>query len=87
MGAHRLACKLNFIAACNKQVSEGSLSEAARKLLWQAADLMPRVDKLRMSTLSIYGYAATDLLYLCTRHGPDSALHTWQQFTLAGVRQ
>ncbi|EGC00305.1 MULTISPECIES: dermonecrotic toxin domain-containing protein [Pseudomonas] len=65
MGAHRLACKLNFIAACNKQVSEGSLSEAARKLLWQAADLMPRVDKLRMSTLSIYGYAATDLLYLC----------------------
>ncbi|WP_373754632.1 dermonecrotic toxin domain-containing protein, partial [Pseudomonas sp.] len=65
MSAHRLACKLNFIAACNKQVSEGSLSEAARKLLWQAAELMPRVDKLRMSTLSIYGYAATDLLYLC----------------------
>lgn len=61
---HRLACKLNFIAACNKQVSEGSLSEPARRLAWQAAGLMPRSGKLRLSTLSIYGYAATDLLYL-----------------------
>ncbi|WP_409261401.1 dermonecrotic toxin domain-containing protein [Pseudomonas putida] len=61
---HRLASRLNFIAACNKQVSEGSLSEPARKLAWQAAGLMPGADKLRLSTLSIYGYAATDLLYL-----------------------
>lgn len=61
---HRLACKLNFIAACNQQVSEGSLSEAAQKLIWQAAGLQPRSGALRMSTLSIYGYAATDLLYL-----------------------
>ena len=61
--SHRLACKLNFIAACNQQVSEGCLSEAARKLVWRAAGLMPRVGKLRVSTLSIYGYAATDILY------------------------
>ncbi|MNO75726.1 Dermonecrotic toxin [compost metagenome] len=62
--SHRLACKLNFIAACNKQVSEGSLSEPARRLAWQAAGLMPRSNTLRLSTLNIYGYAATDLLYL-----------------------
>ncbi|HGA2318427.1 TPA: DUF6543 domain-containing protein [Pseudomonas putida] len=61
---HRLASRLNFIAACNKQVSEGSLSEAARRLAWQAAGLMPAAGKLRLSTLNIYGYAATDLLYL-----------------------
>ncbi|WP_085677798.1 MULTISPECIES: dermonecrotic toxin domain-containing protein [unclassified Pseudomonas] len=61
---HCLASRLNFIAACNKQVSEGSLSEPARKLAWQAAGLMPGADKLRLSTLNIYGYAATDLLYL-----------------------
>lgn len=64
---HRLVSKLNFIAACNKQVAEGSLSEAARKLAWQAAGLMPRSEKLRLSTLSIYGYAATDILYLNAR--------------------
>lgn len=61
---HRLCCKLNFIAACNKQVSEKSLSDAARKLAWRAAGLVPRGSGLRLSTLSIYGYAATDLLYI-----------------------
>jgi len=61
---HRLSAKLSFVAACNKQVEEGSLSDAARQLAWQAADLMPRGSRLRVSTLSVYGYAATDLLYL-----------------------
>lgn len=61
---HRLASKLNFIAACNKQVSEGSLSEAARRLVWRAGGLMPRGGALRVSLLNIYGYAATDLLCL-----------------------
>lgn len=61
---HRLACKLNFIAACNSQVSDGSLSEPARKLIWQAAGLMPVGNPLHVSTLNIYGYAATDLLHL-----------------------
>lgn len=62
--SHRLVSKLNFIAACNLQVSKGSLSEPARRLAWQAAGLMPRSNRLRLSTLNIYGYAATDLLYL-----------------------
>ncbi|QXI44829.1 mannosyltransferase [Pseudomonas wayambapalatensis] len=57
------SCKLNFIAACNKQVSEGSLSDPARRLIWRAAKLLPR-GRLRLSTLSIYGYASTDLLYI-----------------------
>ena len=64
LASHRLSCKLNFIAACNRQVGEGSLSDAARKLIWRACDLLPRGDRLRLSTLSIYGYAATDLLYI-----------------------
>lgn len=64
LNGHRLASKLNFIAACNKQVSEGSLSEAARRLIWQAGGLMPRDSALRVSMLNIYGYAATDLLCL-----------------------
>lgn len=59
-----MSAKLGFVAACNKQVAEGSLSDAARKLAWQAAGLMPRSSRLRLSTLSIYGYAATDLLYI-----------------------
>jgi hypothetical protein len=71
LATHRLCCKLNFIAACNKQVSENSLSDAARKLAWRAAGLTPRGSGLRLSTLSIYGYAATDLLYI---HDIDSAL-------------
>lgn len=64
LDSHRLASKLNFIAACNAQVSQGRLSDAARKLAWRAAGLMPRRRKVRVSTLSIYGYAATDLLYI-----------------------
>ncbi len=64
LAGYRLCCKLNFIAACNKQVAEGSLSDAARKLAWRAAELIPRGKGLRLSTLSIYGYAATDLLYI-----------------------
>ncbi|MFK0036536.1 dermonecrotic toxin domain-containing protein [Pseudomonas monteilii] len=61
---YRLSCKLNFIAACNKQVNEGSLSDAARMLAWRAAELIPQGKGLRLSTLSIYGYASTDLLYI-----------------------
>ncbi len=64
LDAYRLSCKLNFIAACNIQVAHGSLSDSARQLAWRAAELLPRGEGLRLSTLSIYGYAATDLLYI-----------------------
>ncbi|MDZ5601607.1 DUF6543 domain-containing protein [Pseudomonas sp. RP23018S] len=65
---HRLCCKLNLVAACNKQVSEGSLSEGARQLIWQAAELLPRRPGLRLQALNIYGYSATDLLCLHDTH-------------------
>lgn len=64
LSSYRLCCKLNFIAACNKQAAEGSLSDAARELAWRAAQMIPRSAGLRMSTLNIYGYAAADLLYI-----------------------
>ncbi|WP_033723932.1 dermonecrotic toxin domain-containing protein, partial [Pseudomonas monteilii] len=44
---YRLSCKLNFIAACNKQINEGSLSDAARMLAWRAAELIPQGKGLR----------------------------------------
>jgi hypothetical protein len=62
--SYRLSSKLNFVAACNLQVAQGSLSNAGRHLAWRAADLLPRGQGLRLSTLNIYGYAATDLLYI-----------------------
>lgn len=68
---HRLACKINFITACNRQVVEGSLSEAGRSLAWQAAGLEQRSEHFVASTLNVYGYAATDLLCLQRR---DSSL-------------
>ncbi|WP_459205143.1 dermonecrotic toxin domain-containing protein [Pseudomonas sp. MLB6B] len=72
---HRLCCKLNFVAACNKQSAEGSLSEAARGLAWQAAALLPRSAALRASLLNIYGYAATDLLCLHDTHSDLTVLY------------
>ncbi|WP_434772062.1 dermonecrotic toxin domain-containing protein [Pseudomonas entomophila] len=72
---HRLCCKLNFIAACNKQVAEGSLSDAARRLAWQTADLLPRSTTLRASLLNIYGYVATDLLCLHETHDGLTVLY------------
>jgi hypothetical protein len=60
--SYRLASKLNFIAACNQQVDEGSLSDAGRRLIWRAAELLPRGEGMRMSMLNIYGYCSTDLL-------------------------
>lgn len=75
LAQHRLCCKLNFIAACNKQVAEGSLSEAARKLIWQAAGLLPRSATLRISALNIYGYAATDLICMQDAHSDLTVLY------------
>ncbi len=64
LDSYRLASKVNLIAACNKQVSEGSLSDDARRNIWRAAELMPRGKGLQLSTLNIYGYVSTDLLLI-----------------------
>ncbi|MFO3722552.1 dermonecrotic toxin domain-containing protein [Pseudomonas sp. HLMP] len=73
--SHQVAARINFIAACNKQVLQGSLSEAGRKLAWQAADLMPRTPGLRVRPLNVYGYTATDILCITDRASPEALLY------------
>ncbi|MFK0089442.1 dermonecrotic toxin domain-containing protein [Pseudomonas sp. NPDC090755] len=63
---YRHAAQIAFVAACNKQMLEGSLSEAARQLAWQVAGLKPRETKVQVAPLNIYGYPATSLL--CIKH-------------------
>ncbi|QVM89903.1 mannosyltransferase [Pseudomonas entomophila] len=62
--SHRLATKIAFITACNRQVAEGSLDDQARRLAWRAAGLEQAPQPLQMRFLNIYGYAATDLLQI-----------------------
>ncbi|HYQ49427.1 MAG TPA: DUF6543 domain-containing protein [Pseudomonas sp.] len=87
LAEHRLAAKISFIAACNKQVIKGSLSEAGRELAWQAAGLSKRSAGLKIRPLNIYGYVATDVLCIADRNAPGvllyipgnaSPLHTFQ---------
>ncbi|PWB30105.1 mannosyltransferase [Pseudomonas sp. SDI] len=76
--SYRQAAQIAFIAACNKQVDEGSLSDAGRLLVWQLAGLLPRPTwkslglkpreqpAIQAAPLNIYGYAASSLL--CLKH-------------------
>ena len=73
--SHQLSMRISFVVACNKQVSEGSLSDNARQLAWQAAGLMPRANGLRVRPLNIYGYTATDLLYITDKSRPQVLLY------------
>jgi len=74
--SYRVGAKINLLAACNRQVSEASLSDAGRRLVWQACGLLatppmptgsgkasgrPRV---QARLLNVYGYPSTDLLCL-----------------------
>ena len=61
---HPQSLQISFIAACNKQAQEGSLSDVGRQLAWQAAGLMPRPSGLKIRPLNVYGYTATDLIYI-----------------------
>lgn len=73
---YQTCAKINFLAATNKQISEGSLTEAGKELAWQLADVAahPTWESLghapqhgatvQASPLNIYGYAATDILCL-----------------------
>ena len=64
LSAYRDAAKVNFIAACNKQVANASLSDAGRILAWQIAGLQHRPHDVKVARLNIYGYVATNLLCL-----------------------
>lgn len=86
--------RANFIAACNTQVAEGSLSEAGCELAWRAAgiahdDALPTAEEgqIEVRMLNIYGYAATDIPCIIDRAsgltllyipGNSSPLHTFE---------
>lgn len=54
--------KISFIAACNKQLLEGSLCEEGKRLAWEAAELIPRQASTHVSMLNVYGYASSSIL-------------------------
>jgi len=84
---YQCASKINFIAACNKQVLEGSLSDHARQLAWQIAGLMPHPSwedaglagnphpRVQAWMLNVYGYAATVLLCIKDNHSGLTLLY------------
>ncbi|MNQ64569.1 Dermonecrotic toxin [compost metagenome] len=73
---YQACAKLNFIVAANKQISEGSLTEAGKKLAWQFADILPKpsweslgkatreTPVVQATLLNIYSYVATDIVCL-----------------------
>ncbi|MEC4875696.1 mannosyltransferase [Pseudomonas sp. NC26] len=71
---YQRAIHIAFIAACNRQVLQGSLSEAQRRLIWRAAGLLPYGD-LSVSMLNIYGYTSTDILYIRQGNGSEVVLY------------
>jgi len=75
MQSHRQSLQICFIAACNKQVQDNSLSDAGRQLAWQAAGLMPKAPGVKIRPLNVYGYAATDLVYIADPARPQVLLY------------
>lgn len=89
-----MLAQVNFIAACNKQVAEGSLSKAGCQLAWRSAGIAiddgaaPAQDSLvEARMLNFYGYVATDIACLSDRAsgltllyipGNSSPLHEFQ---------
>jgi len=71
---YRRTIHIALIAACNRQVIEGSLSEAQRRLVWRACGLLPRGD-LSVSMLNVYGYTSTDILYIKQDSGSEVVLY------------
>lgn len=62
---YQRAMKINFIAAANRQAFAGSLSLAARMMVWQAAGLVTlEGQSLKMSMLNVYGYSSTSMVLL-----------------------
>ncbi|MCE7765177.1 mannosyltransferase [Pseudomonas putida] len=72
---HRQSLQISFIAACNKQVQEGSLSDTGRLMAWQAAGLMAKAPGLQARPLNVYGYAATDLICITDPAQPHILLY------------
>lgn len=69
-----MLARVSFIAACNKQVEEGSLSQAGCQLAWRSAgiavdhDTPPAQGRLvEARMLNFYGYVAADIPCLTDR--------------------
>ncbi|WP_085705068.1 dermonecrotic toxin domain-containing protein [Pseudomonas sp. B8(2017)] len=69
-----MLARVNFIAACNKQVEEGSLSQAGCELAWRSAGIANDDDsqtahdgQVEARMLNFYGYVATDIPCLTDR--------------------
>ncbi|WP_181128599.1 dermonecrotic toxin domain-containing protein [Pseudomonas capeferrum] len=74
LAQYQRALKIGFIAACNKQVREGSLSDQGRRIAWLAAGLIPDGERwVKASSLNVYGYTTTSILCL-KRVGSDYLL-------------
>lgn len=69
------SAKLNFLAACNKQAEEGTLSRAGTQLAWRAAGVLADGKPVQARPLNVYGYAATDLLCFKGRGSPLMLLY------------
>lgn len=67
--------KLNFLAACNKQAEEGTLSRAGTQLAWRAAGVLADGNQVQVRPLNVYGYAATDLLCFKGKGSPLMLLY------------
>lgn len=84
---YTLALRIAFIAACNKQVAEGSLSDAGQTLAWQASGLAhtPSWHSLWLEDrpypvitarlLNLYGYVASDILCIENTSSGTTLLH------------
>lgn len=73
---YKRAMRINFIAACNRQVSQGKLSEAARLMAWQVAGLLPQTTGVQtVHMLDIYGYTSSTIFLIKDNHSPLTLLY------------
>lgn len=73
--SYATSAKLNFLAACNRQAAEGTLSRAGTQLAWRAAGALADGKPVQVRPLNVYGYAATDLLCIKRKGNPLTLLY------------
>ncbi len=71
---YQRALKIAFIAACNRQVINGSLSQDSQQTVWRAAGLAPRQD-VQVAMLNIYGYASSNIVHISQASRPQVVLY------------
>ncbi|MFJ4348162.1 dermonecrotic toxin domain-containing protein [Pseudomonas sp. NPDC089401] len=66
--------RLNFVAACNLQAGQRSLSPEGTALAWEVAGLNQASPGLQVRALNVYGYVATDIFYFRREQQPRTLL-------------